>query len=726
MKPLYHEKVTEFNADLVQDLWEDCIAMDIPFQDPFVSMSNAHYREVIDALRSSIRVAKQNGHKPIMFQRQSFRKLAYSKQKILEELLRFEARMMHIQHRVCSRCNCCSLVMNISKKGTICHKCHGNYDYSCKNAMIPIWKDEFGIQHMEVPEELRHLTIGEKLLIQRVSPLVPIIHIKNGTLGIKGHVCSFMQDISGFARSLPLLPEHVKAIRMIRSYQSTNSTETLTKTYMVNRYRVMQALRWLCRYHVDYKEAKERGELQVDEGNLGWMKGKEEADLCSVSDVCTVCADSGDVDGAVNHGVSRQQCIEPLEVDNNEMECSGVTGTNTPHLVKKSDAAAIDILKRTHEDASRTRAQSSVCTMDWPQSSSSPLSECSGVKIFANAFPWLFPGGVADIVDLDRMNQIKHSNWGRQMVYQKDGRFARDKLWCFFALNYIQRHRNMTNGGYFVESHINDPPLTLQELQQQINSGNTSFISKLQYFSKNIRGSDAYWRDQRAQLYSWINYHIEKGNGPPTLFMTLSCAEYFWPDMIRLLEERTWIAEGNHVNESGLRTYSDGRLIDFTTNIADRNRAVNDYAIVVQELFQIRTRDFLSTIGRNLFGIRHYWLRYEFAKGRGQIHAHLLAIVDRETTEDLQKSINEAKHNVDVQAELISGWAKKHFGMTAEIKSNNEVTRDTQTMKGSRIRLSDVRDYQQDLSTLCAECQMHRCSEYCMRRKKHNKNREKR
>jgi hypothetical protein len=42
-----------------------------------------------------------------------------------------------------------------------------------------------------LPSELQHLTLAEKLLIQHISPLVPVVHIKNGILGTRGHVVSF-------------------------------------------------------------------------------------------------------------------------------------------------------------------------------------------------------------------------------------------------------------------------------------------------------------------------------------------------------------------------------------------------------------------------------------------------------------------------------------------------------------------------------------------------------
>ena len=57
--------------------------------------------------------------------------------------------------------------------------------------------------------ELQHLTLAEKLLIQRVSPLVPVIHIKNGILGTRGHVVSFYQDIAEIWNESPRLPSDI-------------------------------------------------------------------------------------------------------------------------------------------------------------------------------------------------------------------------------------------------------------------------------------------------------------------------------------------------------------------------------------------------------------------------------------------------------------------------------------------------------------------------------------
>jgi hypothetical protein len=43
-----------------------------------------------------------------------------------------------------------------------------------------------------------------------------------------------------------------------------------------------------------------------------------------------------------------------------------------------------------------------------------------------------------------------------------------------------------------------------------------------------------------------------------------------------------------------------------------------DYCIVVQEFFQARVQAWFETVGKSVFNIEHYWIRYEFAPGRAR------------------------------------------------------------------------------------------------------------
>ena len=54
-------------------------------------------------------------------------------------------------------------------------------------------------------------------------------------------------------------------------------------------------------------------------------------------------------------------------------------------------------------------------------------------------------------------------------------------------------------------------------------------MGKLFYYGKEISGSNAYWNKVRQDLDAII-----KQEGVPTIFFTLSMAEYHWPDFLNL------------------------------------------------------------------------------------------------------------------------------------------------------------------------------------------------
>jgi hypothetical protein len=66
-------------------------------------------------------------------------------------------------------------------------------------------------------------------------------------------------------------------------------------------------------------------------------------------------------------------------------------------------------------------------------------------------FPWIYPGGDGDFNESCSVD-ITVKNWESQQLYMEDGRFARDKTWCFYALNYAERRRNKVQGQWFVNN----------------------------------------------------------------------------------------------------------------------------------------------------------------------------------------------------------------------------------------------------------------------------------
>jgi Helitron helicase-like domain at N-terminus len=391
--------------------------------------------------------------------------------------------------------------------------------------------------------------------------------------------------------------------------------------------------------------------------------------------------------------------MEPAELLDVE-EPYGAMATDNSPLVAQLDQ---EIVKQINE-ATGGKVTPRVA---WPTRSVKPVSEYGTDKIFCLAFPWLFPGGVGDVNDV-RRKDITAGDWGSHLLYYQDGRFARDKLWCFFALNYITRHRNQSSSKFFVKGFLGKTPPTLEELHERIRNNDEDFINKLCYFSKSVPGSAGYWRGKKAELYSWINHHVEQGNGAPNLFITLSCAEYFWPDLKRLLQQHILECEGKHV--------------DLEKDQTALNNAVVDYSIVVQEFFQIRTKEFLETIGRGVFEIKHYWCRFEFAKSRGQIHAHLLAITKDSSDKDgVFHQMHRCRNDTKKQEQILGEWAHSKLGLVASLPHCEEQGETEGTTHPCSKRLCQEQDWSMDKFNLLHRCQMHKCSDYCLRKVKTTK-----
>lgn len=253
-------------------------------------------------------------------------------------------------------------------------------------------------------------------------------------------------------------------------------------------------------------------------------------------------------------------------------------------------------------------------------------------------------------------------------------------------------------------------PETLPELKETIRRGDTSFVNRLNYFNRSIKGSSPYWFSKRQELYTWINHHVEKGEGAPNFFITLSCCEHYWADIITLLKERLECA-GDDPNECYPGSPKMGQIL-------------NDYAIVVQEYFQKRVEIWLETVGKKVLDIAHYWIRYEFAPGRGQIHAHLLAIVKDKTF--LRLLHHEKQVSKEKRDKRLAEWAEKTMGLTASFSDNYQHKDIIPDQSPCTLRFMDVTPNSKarldDVESLMQYCQQHQCSVgYCLKPDKHKK-----
>jgi Helitron helicase-like domain at N-terminus len=619
----------------------------------------------------------------------------------LNATLNFEQSCKDVRVSHCLCCRQVRLQLSMNVRRGVCHECSNLKDknYYIDRNLLPIWYKEGHVQY-GVPPELTCLTLAEKMLIQLASPFIPLQHIKNGVFGLSGHVCSFEQDVEKFVTTLPRHPSEVTVLKVLKEVAvEVGGCETRTSVFTVRRKNVGDALKWLKKYNIEYRN------IPIDMSALDWLGG-DEGSLDSVLTINS-CSPGQETDTApLDLGPSPSLTMGTQQSGDNIQTFGYVNESLVTHL-SSEDTDIHNQLVQEIQGSSRKKE----IEVQWPSTGPVAINEYSTTRIFARAFPWLFPGGVGDAKDAEDQLQ----KWGQRLLYYEDGRFAKDKYFTFYAYNYIVRHRNAKSGSWFLKGFNRNGPETLAELQASIRSGNLEFINRLMYYNKHVTGSNSYWYQKRAEVYTWINHHVEVGNGPPNLFITLSCAEYYWPDMLRVILERMEIA-------------GDTRVKDCYQGSPKLTELLNDYTIVVQEFFQVRFENWMEHFGRPVFGIRHYWGRYEFAPGRGQIHIHLLAIrkdqaIFKLLYDDLRQPDGKA-----LRDRRLAKWAEDELGLTASVADGFEGRSAQPKDSPCSVRFCDLSlvgsphtDVTQgllnDQQNLIKFCQVHDCNGFCLRKK---------
>ena len=329
-------------------------------------------------------------------------------------------------------------------------------------------------------------------------------------------------------------------------------------------------------------------------------------------------------------------------------------------------------------------------------------------SVYCNAYPWLFPGGVGDLYDIKRGKRCP-KEWGKHLLHYYDGRFINDQMFSLFVFNSIERHENNSAGSYFFTSgkFLGQNPPTIEELQDRLAAGDDRYIQVLRYYSRNIKGSDNYWRAKTQELESWIQHHVSRGRGPPTFFITFSCAENWWPDLRRNLTQ----LERHAGNENAAKALENN---DFQA----MKKASRKYPLFVNDFFMKRARCFMKEVMKEALGIDHYWGRVEFAPGRGQIHLHMLGIgKDRAYLNDFYKA-----KTMEDKAAVVDNYAREHLDMTADIDimDNDRKYYPLHPESPLSKKFCEVTDECDDVRLLCQDCMCHFCNKFCLRDNKKN------
>ena len=270
------------------------------------------------------------------------------------------------------------------------------------------------------------------------------------------------------------------------------------------------------------------------------------------------------------------------------------------------------------------------------------------VSYFSMAFPEIFLDGSADLRKVGRPIKLELAEWLEHLMWHGGCRAARHKVFCFVAFSMLQRHRAMSQGNFFVSdrmqcSHGEDgAPFSRADLEERVKNGDNSLAHAVFFWAENIRGSDAYMAKLKREIdaITAAKLHADPPQ-LPSLLISASCAEYYWRPMLVFLTRFIQRAEGLPSPSQPLSEDDRARdLSDDACCASYRFRKLQEYAHVVTLYFERRAMKFIEEVLVPALGIDVFYVVFEFAKGRGQIHFHLLAwLRDGEPHRSMHKSV---------------------------------------------------------------------------------------
>lgn len=212
-------------------------------------------------------------------------------------------------------------------------------------------------------------------------------------------------------------------------------------------------------------------------------------------------------------------------------------------------------------------------------------------------FPHIFILGKGGFYD-ERKVRILPAQYPKWILKNKNPIARRDIPYLFS----LENNKDIKGLDYSIFASLRAtkmPVINKELLLDKLNNNDPVLESKLTSYFGNITGSKEYWNFKMNDLEV-----IDENLGPATFFITLSSAEYFWPEC------KEFIAKMNPDLEE---------VDDYTISSLFANDPVS-FAI----FFEARWRSMFNQVikGGVLGVVEHYFWRYEY-HFRGAPHVHM-------------------------------------------------------------------------------------------------------
>ena len=109
-------------------------------------------------------------------------------------------------------------------------------------------------------------------------------------------------------------------------------------------------------------------------------------------------------------------------------------------------------------------------------------------------------------------------------------RFASHPRFGYWAYNILHRKQLLSQGNFYIKQNFGEKLMSIEELKDMLqNNSYSQMISKIQYYAKQISGTNLHWYQVEEQLKATLNQV-----GSPSIFWNLLCAEFHWPEFHKM------------------------------------------------------------------------------------------------------------------------------------------------------------------------------------------------
>jgi hypothetical protein len=253
----------------------------------------------------------------------------------------------------------------------VCGRCDNSPPRNTtQNRVIPYWMDVHGTIHTDVPIELSDLTFAQKQLIALASSHMYSIHLKNGTLGSRGHYVGVEQKISELFTTLTSKSGDLNVLNLRRLGRSSNH-EVYDKIFKIWKDKVLSALYWLVKHNVLYQEY----DVVIDPSNIVWM-GDENECILPISCIIQTEQDTSPEDDDMGASGGQTQMDKLDKMEGIYLEVSGTVSNTDCALPTEEDAQFLEEIWKSKAGKEKG------ATINWPVFGEFPISEYGEKWVF--------------------------------------------------------------------------------------------------------------------------------------------------------------------------------------------------------------------------------------------------------------------------------------------------------------------------------------------------------